>query len=189
METLNTVLFIGKPGSGKGTQAALLSEATGWKAIASGDLFRALIKEDTHVAHRMREEHEKGYLAPDWFATYFFQKSILPVPLEEGIIFDGFGRKVSEAEVVIAVLEWLQRPFTAVHIKVSDEEIVSRLQKRGETSGRADDFNVEKRLEEYRTHTEPSVEVFRSAGKLIEVDGMGTPEEIAAEIKKQLGIS
>ena len=185
----NTILFIGKPGSGKGTQAALLSAATGWKAIASGDLFRALIKEDTHVAHRMREEHEKGLLAPDWFATYLFQQSILPVPPTEGIIFDGFGRKVTEAKTVIEVLSWLERPFTALHIKVSDEGIIARLSKRAETSGRADDFNVEKRLEEYRLHTEPSVEVFREAGRLIEIDGMGTPEEIAADIKRQLGIS
>lgn len=189
MNSFTTVLFIGKPGSGKGTQAALLSEATGWKATASGDLFRALIKEDTHVAARMRQEHEQGMLAPDWFATYLFQKSILPVPPEEGVIFDGFGRKVAEAKVVIDVLTWLQRPFTAVHIKVSDEEIIERLGKRAEVSGRADDLNVAKRLEEFRLHTEPSVEVFRDAGLLIEVDGMGTPEEIAASIKKELGIA
>lgn len=185
---MNTILFIGKPGSGKGTQSALLSVKTGFKAIASGDLFRALIKEDTHVAELMREEHEKGLLAPDWFATYLFQKSILNILPEEGIIFDGFGRKVTEARTVIDVLTWLKRPFTAVHIKVSDEEIVERLQKRSLVSGRADDLNVEKRLEEFRTHTEPSVEVFREAGRLVEIDGMGTPEEITLAIQKALNL-
>ena len=189
METFNTVLFIGKPGSGKGTQAALLSEATGWNATASGDLFRALMKEESHIGARLREEIEAGLLAPDWFAMYLFQQSILNVSPDDGVIFDGFGRKVPEARVVIDVLTWLKRPFTALHVRVPDEEIIERLGKRSLVSGRADDLNVEKRLEEYRLHTDPSIELFRSEGKLIEVDGVGAVEDIAADIKQKLGIS
>ncbi len=186
---VNTLLFIGKPGSGKGTQTALLSEKTGWPTIASGDLFRALVKGDDHVADRMREEHEKGLLAPDWFATYLFQKSVLPLAPESGVIFDGFGRKAPEAETVIEVLKWLERPFQAVHIKVSDEEIVDRLTKRAAVSGRADDNAIAKRLEEYRTYTEPSIEVFRAAGKLVEVNGEGSVEAIQEEIRAVLGLA
>lgn len=185
---LNTILFIGKPGSGKGTQTALLAEKTGWPVVASGDLFRALIKEDTHVASRMREEHEKGLLAPDWFATYLFQKSILPVLPTEGIIFDGFGRKAPEAEVILEVLTWLERAFTAVHIKVSDEEIIDRITKRSEVSGRADDGAIQKRLEEYRTFTEPAIEVFREPGLLIELNGEGDVAAIQEDIRAHLGI-
>ncbi len=185
---LNTVLLIGKPGSGKGTQAKLLVEKTGWPTIASGDLFRALIKGEDHIAELMREEHEKGLLAPDWFATFLFQKSILPVLPEDGIIFDGFGRKVPEAKIVIDVLKWLNRPFRAVHIKVSDAEIVDRLQKRSAVSGRADDSAIEKRLEEYRTFTEPSIEVFRDAGYLVEVNGEGSVEDINKAILDGLNI-
>lgn len=178
----NTILFIGKPGSGKGTQTALLSEKTGWPTIASGDLFRALIKGTDHIAERMREEHEQGLLAPDWFATYLFQKSVLPISPLDGIIFDGFGRKAPEARVVIDVLTWLERPFKVVHIKVSDEEIVDRLSKRSAVSGRADDNAIEKRLEEYRVFTEPSIEVFRAAGVLVEVDGEGEVDAIQNNI-------
>ena len=185
---LNTILFIGKPGSGKGTQAKLLSEKLGWPTTASGDLFRALIAGDDHVAVRMRDEHEKGLLAPDWFATYLFQKSILGVAPDSGIIFDGFGRKAPEAKTVIAVLEWLERPFTAVHIKVSDENIRKRLGLRAQTSGRADDSAIEKRLEEYRTYTDPAIEVFREAGKLVEVDGNPTIPEIHATICASVGV-
>ncbi len=186
---LNTILFIGKPGSGKGTQTALLSEKTGWPVIASGDLFRALIKEDTHVAERMREEHEKGLLAPDWFATYLFQKSVLPILPAEGVIFDGFGRKAPEAAVVIEVLNWLGRPFTAVHIKVSDEEIVSRITKRSEVSGRADDGAIAKRLEEYRTFTEPAIDTFRASGRLVEVNGEGDVAQIQEDIRAHLNLA
>lgn len=186
---VHTILFIGKPGSGKGTQTALLSEKMGWPTIASGDLFRALIAGTDHVAERMRDEHERGLLAPDWFATYLFQKSVLPIPPEQGIIFDGFGRKVPEAETVITVLRWLGRNTRAVHIKVSDEEIVQRIAKRGAASGRADDSAIEKRLEEYRTYTEPSIEVFRAAGMLIEVEGEGEVEDIQGYIRSELGIT
>lgn len=186
---VNTVLFIGKPGSGKGTQAALLAEKTGFSVIASGDLFRALMKEDTDVGRKMREEVEKGLLAPDWFAMYLFQKSVLGLPSDSGVLFDGFGRKVPEAKVVVDVLNWLGRPFTAIHVKVSDEEIVDRLGKRSAVSGRADDLAVEKRLEEYRIYTEPSIEVFRDAGRLIEVNGEGEVAAIQKDIRARLGLA
>jgi adenylate kinase len=185
---VNTVLFLGKPGSGKGTQAKLLSEKTGWKAISSGDMFRALAHEDSLASRKYTEEGNRGLLAPDWFATYLFQKTILTYPENEGIIFDGFGRKVPEAENVVDVLTWLERPFTAIHVKVSDEEIVTRLTKRAAVSGRADDAMIEKRLEEYRTFTEPCIEVFRTAGKLIEVNGEGAVEDIQKEIRAKLEI-
>lgn len=179
---LNTIVFLGKPGSGKGTQAKLLSEKTGWPVTVSGNLFRALAQEDSFAGRKTKHENDQGLLGPDWFAMYFFQRSILAVPENEGVIFDGFGRKVPEAKNVIDVLTWLERPFRAVHIKVSDEEIRNRLLKRGTSSGRLDDMHVEKRLEEYRTYTDPSIELFRAAGVLVEVDGEGTVEEIHERI-------
>ncbi len=183
---LNTVLLIGKPGSGKGTQAKFLSEKMGWPVLVSGDMFRALAKEDSFAGKKTKAENDAGLLAPDWWAMYFFQKAILGHPHESGVIFDGFGRKVPEAKVVIDVLTWLERPFTAVHIKVSDEEIRDRLSKRAAVSGRADDSAIEKRLEEYRTFTDPSIEVFREAGKLAEIDGEGSVEEIHERIMSAL---
>ena len=185
---INTILFIGKPGSGKGTQAALLSEKTGWATTGSGDLFRALAKEDSFVGRKLRAELDQGLLMPDWFAAYLFQKSTLSLDSTEGVIFDGFGRKVPEAEIVVAVLSWLERPYRVVHVKVSDEEIVARLAKRSLVSGRADDNAIEKRLEEYRTFTEPSIEVFRKAGVLVEVNGEGDVNEIQNSIRAELGI-
>ncbi|MDB5265094.1 MAG: adenylate kinase [Parcubacteria group bacterium] len=182
------ILLIGKPGSGKGTQAKLLSEKTGWKVISSGDVFRAIMQEDSVVGRKAKEVVDKGLLMPPWFASYLFQKAIFALPDTEGVIFDGFGRKVVEAQQVLEILEWLGRPFDAIHIKVSDEDVIKRLTLRREVSGRADDHAIEQRLDEYRIHTEPSVEVFRKAGSLIEIDGSPTPEEISKEIDTALGI-
>lgn len=186
---LNTVLLIGKPGSGKGTQATLLAEHTKWPVIMSGDMFRALAKEDSFAGRKTKAENDAGLLAPDWWATYFFQKSILNHPHDAGVIFDGFGRKAPEAKVVIDVLTWLERPFKAVHIKVSDAEIVSRLEKRSSVSGRADDGAIMKRLEEYRTFTEPAIQVFEDAGMLVEVEGEGSVEDIQKRILEGLGVA
>jgi adenylate kinase len=186
---LNTILFIGKPGSGKGTQTALLSEKTGWPVFASGDMFRALAKEETLAGQKYRKDMEAGLLAPDWYAAYFFQKTILPQSPEQGVIFDGFGRKLPEAKLVIEILNWLERPFRALHVKVSDEEIVDRLEKRGATSGRVDDSAIQKRLEEYRTFTEPCIELFREAGVLVEVNGEGAVDAIHADIRAKLGLA
>lgn len=185
---MKTIFFIGKPGSGKGDQTKLLSAKTGWPIYAAGDLFRAIAKEDTPVGRKVKEENYAGILQPYWFAMYLFLKTLFSIPDGSSAIFDGFNRKVPEAELVIDAMRWLNRPFTVVHLRVSDKEILGRLALRKEKEGRADDAFVQKRLEEYRTYTEPCIELFRKAGVLIEVDGEGTWEKIATDINGALGI-
>lgn len=187
-EGARTIFFIGKPGSGKGDQARLLSEATGWKVITAGDQFRAMSAEDTPVGHKMKSENDAGMLQPHWLAEYLFLKSFFSLSGGESVIFDGFGRKLPEAQLVIESLTWLDRPMTVVHLKVSDEEIIKRLMLRKEIVGRADDSAVDERLKEYREHTEPVVEMFRNKEMLIEIDGERTREAISADINMALGI-
>lgn len=188
MNDIRTIFFIGKPGCGKGTQAKLLAEKTGWPVFASGDLFRAIAQEDTPVGRKVKEENHVGILQPHWFAMYLFLKTLFSIPEGSNAIFDGFSRKVPEAELVIDSLRWLDRPFSVLYLRVSDGEICRRLSLRKEKDGRADDSFVDKRLEEYHTYTEPSVELFRKSGVLIEIDGEQTREAIAAEINAALGI-
>lgn len=187
MET-RTIFFIGKPGCGKGTQAKLLSEKTGWKVRSSGSEFRAIAAEDTPVGRKVKLEMDAGLLAPHWFAMYLYLKALFSVSGDESIIFDGFNRKVPEAELVIDSLKWLNRPFSILDIQISDEEAHRRLTIRKGVEGRADDSAVAERLKEYVEHTEPAIEVFRKAGALIEVNGEQTPEAIAADIRAALGM-
>lgn len=187
MET-RTIFFIGKPGSGKGDQAKLLSERTGWRILSGGEQCRAIAAEDTPVGRKVKSDMNNGLLQPPWFAAYLFLKSLSTLSEDESILFDGFVRTVPEAEVVAESLAWIGRPFTVVHLKVSDEEIKHRIALRKGIEGRADDDVVDERLKEYNAHTAPVIEIFRKAGVLVEVDGERTREEIAADIRKILAI-
>ncbi|MFA5744910.1 MAG: nucleoside monophosphate kinase [Candidatus Paceibacterota bacterium] len=187
MET-KTIFFIGKPGSGKGDQARLLAEKTSWPTISSGQLFREIAEEDTPAGHKTKSEMEAGLLAPHWFAQYLFLKTLFSLSGDKSIIFDGFCRKVPEAELVIDALKWIGRPFSLIHLVVSDEEIKHRIELRKDVEGRADDNAVDERLREYRTYTEPAIEKVRESGNLIEINGEGTREEIAENIRKALNL-
>lgn len=183
-----TIFFIGKPGCGKGTQAKLLSETTGWRVISAGDQFRALAGEESILGKKVKKEIDSGALAPDWLAMHLYLTSLLNLADESSVIFDGFCREVSQAELVVKSLAWLRRPFVVLNIAVSDESVRRRLSLRAETSGRVDDEVIEERIKEYYAHTEPAIEFFKNKGVLIEINGEQTPEEIAVDIRAALTI-
>jgi adenylate kinase len=189
MDTPRTIFFIGKPGCGKGTQAKMLAEKTGWQVITAGAQFRAIENEDTPLGRKVKSEIDAGILAPHWFASYLYLKSFFSLQSGADVIFDGFNRKLPEAEIVMDSLRWLDRPLTVIHIQVSDESVRTRLILRKDIENRADDSAVDERLKEYHEYTEPVLELFRSAGVLIEVDGEPKPEEITVAINKALGLS
>lgn len=183
-----TVFLIGKPGSGKGDQAKLLAQATGWKVITPGEQFRSMSAENTPVGKKVKSVNDVGLLQPHWLAEYLFLKNLFGLSVDEGVIFDGFGRKVPEAELMVEALTWIGRPFSAINLEVSDEEIKHRIALRKEKEGRADDDVVDARLVEYREYTEPAIEVFRKAGVLTDIDGERSREPIAEDIKKALAL-
>lgn len=189
METPRTIFFVGKPGSGKGTQAQLLSAHTGWPIFGSGKEFRKIAAEDTAVAHKVKSEIDAGLLSPPWFAMYLYQKALFSIPEGQSAIFDGFNRKIPEAELIVSSLKWLDRPFSVVNITISDEEVVKRISLRKLESDRVDDHFVPERLNEYNKFTKDAIEVFRNEGVLIEVNGEQSREAIAADVLKALNIS
>src|SRR3989344_5375821 len=120
---VQTVFFVGKPGCGKGTQAKLLAQRTGWPVITAGEQFRSIARENTPIGRKIKSETDHGLLAPHWFATYLFQKSLFALPEETSAIFDGFNRKVEEAEFVVESLRWLDRSLIVFNIIISDKEV------------------------------------------------------------------
>ena len=140
------------------------------------------------MGHKVKEENDAGLLQPHWFAMYLFLKTLFSIPGETSVIFDGFCRKVPEAELVIDSLRWLNRSFTVLNVQISDDTVLRRLALRKGVEGRADDSVVDERLKEYHEYTEPALKVFRTAGVLVDVDGEPTPEDIAVAVRTVLNI-
>ena len=182
------VFFVGKPGSGKGTQVKLLAERTHWPIFSSGDLFRKIAAEDTPILKKVKSEMNAGLLMPHWLAMYLYLQALFSVPIDTGAIFDGFNRKIQEAALIVDSLRWLARPFAIIHIAVSDEVAQRRLEERSKSSGRVDDHAIERRFKEYYQHTESAIDIFRTAGVLIEINGEQSPDEIAANVRTALHI-
>ena len=185
---VRTVFFVGKPGAGKGTQADLLSRASGWPVVSTSGGLRSLVSEGGAAGRKLGETMDAGLLTPYWLATYVYLKSIFSVPEDGGVIFDGTGRTLPEAKAVHDSVAWLERPFRIFHLNISDGEARTRIELRREKEGRKDDAAIERRLEEYYANTEQAIAFYRSAKILVELDGERTPEAIASDVRRMLGL-
>lgn len=183
------VFFIGKPGSGKGTQAELLSKVTGWPIFGTSAGLREIVATGSAAGHKLRETMDAGILTPYWVASHVYLKKLFSIPDDGSIIFDGTSRTLPEAEIVYDSLIWLGRPYTLFHLHASDEEVKKRIDLRKQTSDRKDDHAFDTRLQEYYENTDKGIAYLRDKGALTEVHGEGAPEEIAAEVRKALGIA
>lgn len=185
----NTFFMMGRPGCGKGTQTKLLSEKLNAQVFSSGGRYRQIAGEDNFIGHKIKGIIDSGELTPSWFAAYLFTESILALPsLETAIVYEGAGRKLEEAKRIDEILGWLTRPYAIIHLDVSEEEIRNRLMKRAELEGRQDDSekSIEVRLKAYAQDTEPSIEFFRSLGKVVEINGAQSEEAVFAEIIEKI---
>ncbi|RKS97464.1 adenylate kinase [Chryseobacterium defluvii] len=189
---INIVLF-GPPGSGKGTQAQNLIEKFNLKQVSTGDLFRYNMKNDTELGKLAKSYIDKGELVPDQVTTDMLIDEIRKPTDTNGFIFDGYPRTVAQTEALETIVkeELNDEIDICLSLIVEDKILVERLLKRGETSGRSDDSNVEiieNRIKEYYTKTAEVAELYKQQGKYVEVNGVGEIDEIAqklfAEVEK-----
>jgi len=185
--TVRTILFVGKPGSGKETQADLLAHKTGFQVFSTGQRFREIREENTNLGSRVRESVDKGLLLPAWLASYLFQEVILKTAPEDGLIFEGTGRALSEAELFHDVASWLARPYAVLNLVISDNEAVKRQVGRGRSDSNTEE-KVRVRLGEYEKHTAPVIDFFEKKKVLINVDGERSVEEIHNDIANMFGV-
>lgn len=192
MERANTILFIGRPGSGKGTQAKVLCEKTGWKHFSTGDRFKVLRDEQSPLGDKVRDAYDAGRLLPDWFATYMFEDVMLNLKDEEGIVCDGYPRSRGQAEIFDDIVTWLGRPYVVIDLAVSEEEAMRRQLERAKTEDRPDSGTEEKiraRFQMYETATQPILEYFKEKGLVTEINGEQSPEAVERDIAKALGVA
>jgi len=178
---LNLILF-GPPGSGKGTQAEKLIEKYGILHISTGDLFRYEMGNNTPLGLKAKEYMSKGELVPDEVTIGMLKNKVDANPDVSGIIFDGFPRTIPQAEALDVFLAEKGTEITAlVALDVPDEELVKRLLKRGQSSGRADDSNeevVRTRISVYKSETAQVFDYYNAKSKSKLIPGVGTIEEI-----------
>ena len=179
-EKMIDFILFGPPGAGKGTQAKIIKDKLGLTYIATGDMFRNHIKNETPLGKKAKAYIQKGDLVPDEI-TIDMIKEIISDPEVKGLIFDGFPRTVKQAEFLDKLMAEKDLIIDAlIALDVPEERLVKRLLERGKTSGRSDDNEetIKHRLQQYHAKTEPVKEYYQKQGKYYEVNGVGSIEDV-----------
>lgn len=208
---MNLVL-LGPPGAGKGTQAERLIAKHGLVQVATGDMFRAALSQGTPMGLEARKYMDSGALVPDEVVEGLVEERLTAEDVRGGFILDGFPRNAHQAAALDRILEESGRSLDLVlNIVVDPETLVERLTGRrvcrdcggnyhvafsppetegvcaacsGELYQRGDDNEetVRNRLEVYKSQTEPLIEYYRPTGKLADIDGAKSPDEVFGRI-------
>lgn len=181
---LNIVIF-GAPGSGKGTQSARIVEKYGLNHISTGDVLRAEIKNGTELGKTAKGYIDNGQLIPDALMIDILANVFDSFKDSKGVIFDGFPRTIAQAEALKKMLqERGQEVSVMLDLEVPEDELMTRLIKRGQESGRADDNEetIKKRLVVYHSQTAPLIDWYKNDGKYSHINGLGTMDGIFADI-------
>lgn len=211
------VVFLGAPGAGKGTQAAEVAKALKLAHIATGDMFREAQKKGTKLALEAKTYMEKGLLVPDEITIKMVQERISAPDCKNGVIFDGFPRNLAQAQALDkAMAEQSKAIDKVIYIKVAEGELLKRLGGRwicrqcqspyhevasppkvkgkcdkcgGDLYQRADDVpqTIKERLKVFFAQTAPLIDYYTKTGKLSEVDGEGSMDEIKQRILNAVG--
>lgn len=203
------IIFLGPPGAGKGTQAQIICQKMGIPQISTGDMLRAAIAAKTETGLKAKEYMDKGQLVPDAVVIDIVKERLTSEDCQKGYILDGFPRTVEQAQS----LGTFAKIDAAINLDVADEVLVARLSGRrvcplcgapyhvdrlnGETLCKVDATpliqrdddkpeTVLNRLKVYHQKTAPLIDYYRSEGKLMNIGGSGSLEEISAEIFETL---
>ena len=185
---LNIVIF-GAPGSGKGTQSERIVAKYGINHISTGDVLRAEIKNGTELGKTAKGYIDNGQLIPDELMVNILASVLDSFVDSKGVIFDGFPRTIPQAGALKKMLaERGQDISVMLDLDVPEDELMTRLIKRGQESGRADDNEetIKKRLVVYHTQTSPLKEFYKGEGKYQHINGLGSMDVIFADICKAI---
>lgn len=186
------IVFLGAPGSGKGTQARLLSERLSVPAISTGDMLRAAVREESALGRRARAVMERGELVSDEIMIGLIRERTSQPDALEGFVLDGYPRTPEQAAALEAFLSGNGKALTAViHLLVPENLLVERMLGRAADESRADDKPeaIAERLRIYREKTEPLIGFYKDRGLLVEINGVGDVREVAERIDRMLPVA
>jgi adenylate kinase len=176
------LVLLGAPGAGKGTQARMLGEKLGLPQVATGELFRHNMKNETELGILAKSYIDKGDLVPDDVTIAMVRNRLTQADCLEGAILDGFPRNLNQAEALDTMLaEQGHRVCAAPFIHVSQDDLVSRLLKRSEIEGRSDDNEetIRTRMNVYAEQTQPLLDYYREKGVLVQINGEQSIEAVS----------
>jgi len=185
---LNLILF-GPPGSGKGTQSEKIIEKYGLVHLSTGDILRNEIANKTELGMQAKSIMEKGELVSDEIVIGMIENKLSANKDAKGFIFDGFPRTEAQAKALDELMSSYGHAISVmVGLDVKKQELVQRLLKRGQESGRADDNleTIENRIAVYHQQTSPVMDYYNSQSKLKLIDGLGSIDDIFARIVEVL---
>lgn len=189
---LNIVLF-GPPGAGKGTQSQKIIERYNLQYLATGDMLRAAIREQSPIGVEAQKYIDKGQLVPDEMVINLIAQELDNHHDVAGFVFDGFPRTTIQAKKLDELLDAKKAPITIMlSLEVEYDELIARLLNRGKLSDRSDDQNesiIRDRLDIYRKTTLPVMDYYKAQGKYRGVNGMGSIDEIFERICQVIDIN
>lgn len=179
------IVLLGAPGSGKGTQAALMVEALDLPHISTGVLLRAAVAANSPLGQAAKAVMDRGELVSDDIMLGLIEERLSQDDVAKGFILDGYPRNLSQAAALDQVLERLQKPVEiALQIDVDEEEVIQRIAGRAAAEGRSDDTEevVRNRMRVYAEQTAPVADYYADKGLLTRILGQGTVEEVFQRI-------
>lgn len=183
------ILLLGAPGAGKGTQATKIVEHLDIPAISTGAIFRENIKAQTELGTRANAYISKGEFVPDSVTNPMVAARLDAPDVANGCLLDGYPRTVEQAHYLRDALATHGKDIDLViEISTNEEEVIQRLLKRAEIEHREDDTEevIRHRMEVYRNMTEPMATYYADQDKLVQIDGMGTIDDVWNRIKEAL---
>ena len=183
------LLIVGPPGAGKGTQATQIAETLGVPAISTGDIFRANVRDETELGVKVKTIMDAGDYVPDSLTNELVSDRLDQSDAAQGFLLDGYPRTLQQVGFLDDYLSAKGQALEAVILLVADrDEIVERLRKRALDQGRSDDTEdaIRHRQDVYLRETAPLLESYRSRGLVVEVDGLGSIEQVAERIDAAL---
>jgi len=186
---LTRLLIVGPPGAGKGTQSSRLIETFAIPAIATGDIFRKNIQDETQLGVEVKAIVDAGDYVPDSLTNALVKSRLEEEDAADGFLLDGYPRTLEQVSFLDRFLSAKSQSLDAVIQLVADQdEVVARLRKRAIAQGRTDDTEeaIRHRQQVYSRETTPLISVYGDRGLLIEVDGLGEIGDVSSRISNAL---
>ena len=188
---LNLILF-GPPGSGKGTQAAVLAKKYKLKHISTGDILRNEVSNKTPLGKEAKKFMNKGELVPDKVIIGMVENAFEEYKKDyKGFIFDGFPRTVKQAKALDKMLhKKAERIARVMSLQVPEEELVERLLLRAKESNRPDDTEdvIRNRMVVYHDSTAPVAKYYTKKAKLSNIEGVGSIKSISKTLNSKVDL-